>query len=145
MTLVSECITKKYATFSGRANRKEYWLFFLFSLVVPLCFLVLGDLLENVGDAGAIFGLLASLSILFFFIPVLSVGVRRLHDINRSGYWWFISLVPVIGGAWLFILTCLRGTIGPNDFGSEDGNPDLTSKQQRLEDFVRRLDRLEKN
>jgi uncharacterized membrane protein YhaH (DUF805 family) len=145
--LVLECVTKKYVTFSGRAKRIEYWLYYLFYVVSFTCFLGLDVLLDTVieFDDGSIGGVFSAIIILFLTPPFLSVHIRRLHDINKSGYWWFILFVPLIGIFWSIILSCLSGTKGANDFGSDEGNPDITSKQQRLEGFVKRLERLEKN
>ena len=142
--LVLECITKKYATFSGRANRMEYWLFFLFYMLM----IFIGGLIDGLlgtYDLEVEFFLFMFIFGSLLSIPLLSVHIRRLHDINKSGYWWFILFVPLIGYFWSIILSCLPGTKGANDFGSDDGNPDITSKQQRLEDFVKRLERLEQN
>ena len=57
--------------------------------------------------------------LLLIGLPGLSVMVRRLHDTNRSGWWYFISFVPVIGGIWLLVLMCLPGTEGRNDHGPD--------------------------
>jgi uncharacterized membrane protein YhaH (DUF805 family) len=142
--LVLECVTKKYATFSGRAKRMEYWLFFLFYMLM----IFIGGLIDGLlgtYDLEVEFFLFMFIFGSLLSIPLLSVHIRRLHDINKSGYWWFIIFVPLIGFFWSIILSCLSGTKGANDFGSDDGNPGITSKQQRLEGFVKRLERLEEN
>ena len=142
--LVLECVTKKYVTFSGRARRAEHWLFYLFFMImIPAGASI--DVLLGTYDLEGEFYLFMSLFMTLLFLPLLSVQIRRLHDINKSGYWLFIQLVPVIGFFWLIILLCLPGTKGANDFGSDDENPDITSKQHRLEGFVKRLERLEQN
>ena len=86
-------VLKKYATFSGRARRKEYWMFLLFHsiMIIGLVFLELFLLPESEG------GVVASLYLLGTFLPYLAVSVRRLHDTNWSGLWLFISLVPIVG------------------------------------------------
>src|SRR5437899_1593476 len=81
---------KKYAVFSGRARRKEYWMFFLFNLIIGL---VLG-VIEGVAGGP---GVLESLYGLAVLIPGIAVSVRRLHDTNRSGWWLLIGLIPLIG------------------------------------------------
>jgi uncharacterized membrane protein YhaH (DUF805 family) len=104
----------KYADFEGRAGRPEYWYFVLFYFLIALC---LALVLRLSGAArivqGAIFGLLA----LAFFLPQLAVSVRRLHDLNWSGWWILIALVPYLGGLVLFVAFLFPGTAGPNRFG----------------------------
>lgn len=96
---------QKYADFSGRANRAEYWLFLLVYLVVII-------VAANINSALLVVFFLASI------IPHLAVSVRRLHDTNRSGGWIFITLVPFIGDIWFLILCLLAGDDGPNQYGT---------------------------
>ncbi len=103
---------KKYATFAGRAGRKEFWMFILFNI---LAYLLAGVLDGIVGTSGLVAGLY-SLAVL---LPALAVTVRRLHDTNRSAWWLLIGLVPLIGGIWMLLLTVLEGTSGANRFGEE--------------------------
>ena len=104
---------RKYADFSGRASRKEYWLFFLGQSVIGI---VLALVL--------LFPVLYFMFLLGTIVPALAVLVRRLHDTNRSGWWLFITFVPVVGGIAMFVFLVLEGTSGDNDYGS---NPLLTS------------------
>ena len=91
---------KKYATFTGRASRSEYWYFVLFELILSLIPIV---------------GTIAAFVLL---IPHLAVLVRRLHDVGRSGWWYFIGVVPPpIGAIWLIILLALPSQQGPNKYG----------------------------
>ena len=142
VVLVLECITKKYVTFSGRATRTECWLFYLFFVMMifvgGLIDALLGTYDEDTFYFMTLFSLLLS-------VPLISVKVRRLHDINKGGHWWLINFVPVIGVIWFIVLLWIPGNKGVNDFGSDDGNPGITSKKQLLEGFVRRLERLEQN
>ena len=97
---------KKYAEFSGRASRKELWLFALFNTLV---YLVLVFIFAPVG-------------VLYAFatwLPAISVQVRRLHDTNRSGGWWWLQLLPIIGTIIVFVWTVSRGTEGDNDYGPD--------------------------
>ncbi len=103
---------RKYVAFSGRARRPEYWYWFLFSVLVSIVTTIL-DLVVFGTDTGA-FSVLASLGLL---LPGLAVTVRRLHDIDRSGAWIFIVLLPIIGVIVLFVFACLPGTLEPNRFG----------------------------
>lgn len=102
----------KYATFSGRATRSEYWWFFLFECIVCIAFILLGILLnsENIG--------LGLMGIFFIasFIPMLALRVRRLHDISKSGWWIFLGLVPYVGEFVLFIFSVM-GSDGENEYG----------------------------
>lgn len=92
-------VLKKYAVFSGRAQRAEYWYFFLFHFIFSI---VLGIVSAAIGDnINIIIGLLYSLAV---FIPGLAVMVRRLHDTNHSGWWLLALLVPLIGILGIFVL-----------------------------------------
>jgi len=101
----------KYAVFSGRASRSEYWWFALFSvlcsLVAALIGAILGRLINN---------FLHLILFLIFFLPSVSVAVRRLHDTNRSGWWWWICLVPAIGAIVLIIFLVLEPVDEGNRF-----------------------------
>jgi uncharacterized membrane protein YhaH (DUF805 family) len=103
---------KKYAVFSGRARRSEYWGFVLINFIIGVVLSVI-RLAAN-SDALVYVLLVYELAVL---IPALAVAVRRLHDSGRSGGWIFISLIPFIGPIWLLVLLLLDGTIGPNDHG----------------------------
>jgi uncharacterized membrane protein YhaH (DUF805 family) len=115
-------VWKKYAVFSGRARRKEYWMFVLFNLIAAIILMVLDNLFGTnftVGEMVLPYGFLYLIYMLAIIIPSLAVAVRRLHDTDRSGGWIFISLVPFIGGIWLLVLMCLEGTRGANRFGED--------------------------
>lgn len=106
---VVSCLNK-YVQFSGRASRSEYWYFQLFA---ALCSILIGVLVGR-GGGGDVIGAVVSLVL---FLPQLAVGVRRLHDTDRSGWWLLIMLVPLIGAIVLLVLFCLRPTPGRNRFG----------------------------
>jgi uncharacterized membrane protein YhaH (DUF805 family) len=97
---------KKYAEFSGRASRKELWLFYLFNILV---YLVLLSIFAPVGVIYA-FGT---------WLPTAAVQVRRLHDKNRSGWWYWLQLLPIIGIIIVFVWSVSRGTEGDNDYGPD--------------------------
>ncbi len=116
--LFLETLTKRYAQFSGRASRREFWGFALFSVVAALAILfVAGIMLEINESLGSIFSLLYWLFVIALVIPHLSVGVRRLHDIGKSGWWFLIVLVPLIGPIWLIILWCQASVNEDNQWG----------------------------
>lgn len=102
---------KKYAVFTGRANRSEYWLFVLVMLV--LSFLI-GFIDGMVGLDG---GLLV-IFLLALIIPNISVTFRRLHDTDRSAWWMLLSFIP-LGNFVLIIFLCFKGTEGPNRYGDD--------------------------
>jgi len=108
---------KKYAVFSGRAARKEYWLFvllFVISIVISL-FL---DIALGTFDVGSEIGLFSGLVTLGLVIPAVAVAVRRLHDMNWSGWWYLLAFVPFVSLV-LFVGFMFRGTVGPNRFGPD--------------------------
>lgn len=105
-------VLRNYITFSGRASRKEYWYFFLFNSIVAFCIGFIGGFL-GMGDT------LGNLYSLAVFLPGLAVCIRRLHDINKSGWWFLIVLIPIAGAILLIIDLCHKGTTGPNQYGSD--------------------------
>ena len=107
----------KYAVFSGRSRRMEYWYFVLFNILVSIVLGVIDALLFGTLDSGMGVGLLSGIYGLAILIPSLAVTVRRLHDIDRSGWWILIALVPLIGTIVLLVFALLEGTAGPNRYG----------------------------
>jgi uncharacterized membrane protein YhaH (DUF805 family) len=106
---------RKYADFKGRARRPEYWWWFLFNLLVSLAVAVVDLFIAGAGGPNV----LSNLVTLAFFLPSLAVGVRRLHDTDRRGWWILLWLIPLIGWIIIVVFLCQRGT-GPNRFGSDD-------------------------
>ena len=86
---------EKYADFAGRASRKEFWMFILYYYIFLIGFLVLGALIG--------FPFIVLIYILGLMIPCISISVRRLHDTSRSGWWYLIKLIPLIGTIILII------------------------------------------
>ena len=111
-----DALRSKYATFTGRARRKEYWYFVLFYV---LAFIVLAvvDGVTGTLDEEAGIGLLSAIFVLATIIPLLAVTVRRLHDTDRSGWWVLLNLIPIIGGIVLLVFTLLDSQPGANRFG----------------------------
>ena len=108
-------VLKKYAVFSGRARRKEYWYFVLFNVIIAV---VLGGVDRVIGTShGAGTGLLGSIYSLAVLLPGIAVTVRRLHDTDRSGWWLLIGLIPIIGAIILFIFVLGDSTPGENQYG----------------------------
>lgn len=113
------CVSQKFATFSGRARRQEYWLFYLDTLIVSSALSSLSISLVHNIVANVIVTTISVAWTLFILIPSLAVLVRRLHDTNRSGWWLLLFLLPIIGGIVLFVFTVLPGTVGENDYGDD--------------------------
>lgn len=109
-------VLKKYAVFSGRAQRAEYWYYFLFYLLIYIG-LVMADGITGTFSAETGMGLLSGIFALGMLIPSLSVGVRRLHDTDRSGWWLLIALIPLIGGIVLIVFMVQDSTPGENKYG----------------------------
>jgi uncharacterized membrane protein YhaH (DUF805 family) len=109
---------KKYAVFSGRSRRMEYWYFVLFNLVVYIVFSLIDALLGTFNVVQGV-GLLSGLYALAVLIPTLAVHVRRLHDIDRTGWWILISLIPLIGTIVLLVFALTPGTPGSNRYGPD--------------------------
>ena len=118
-------VLKNYATFSGRARRKEYWMFFLISALISIV-LTLLDILLGTYSMEYEAGLFSGLYSLLILIPSIAVVVRRLHDSDRSGWWILISLIPLIGVIVLFVFICLDSQPGTNRFGA---NPKEAASQ----------------
>jgi uncharacterized membrane protein YhaH (DUF805 family) len=111
-------VLKNYFVFSGRAGRKEYWMFVLFNIIFAVVAAILDNVLGiTIKDVG--YGPIYLLYALATFIPGLAVLVRRLHDTGRSGWWFFIAFVPCIGGIWLLVLAATAGDVGANEYGAE--------------------------
>lgn len=131
MTLVESlrsCLLDNFATGRGRASRSEYWWFQLCLLVAMLAWPtpfdvgVLGDM-PALPSPGSL--LVPLLVVLVLLIPASAVTVRRLHDIDKSGLWLLLGLVPLVGTLLILVYTCRHGTPGANQYGPEprDGVP----------------------
>ena len=117
---------KKYADFSGRARRSEFWLFSLFILVVEIVYCVLIRVTGldpshygTVNGVGMVLTGLLMIFLLAIIVPSLAVTFRRLHDTNRSAWWLLIVFLPAIGSLVLFVFYLLPGTAGANRFGPD--------------------------
>lgn len=117
-------VLKNYANFNGRSRRKEYWMYILFYYLFFMLVVFLDNLLEITIIENVPYGPLSIGYLLLLIIPTLAVAVRRLHDIGKSGWWMLISLVPLIGGIWFFILSVTDSQLEENIYGK---NPKLSS------------------
>jgi uncharacterized membrane protein YhaH (DUF805 family) len=116
-------VLKQYAVFSGRARRKEYWMFVLVNVIISVVLNLVVRITTNESGSSPIFwlSLLYSLAIL---LPSLAVVVRRLHDTNRNGWWILLNLVPLIGSIVLLVWLVTDSNAGENRYGP---NPKLVS------------------
>lgn len=116
--LFLEALTKRYAQFSGRASKREFWGYMLFRMVAVVAIFFVAVIMFAINESlGSIFNLLCWLFGIALFIPDLSVGVRRLHDTGKSGWWYLISVIPLIGWIWLIILWCQASVNEDNQWG----------------------------
>lgn len=113
---------KQFADFKGRACLKEYWMFVLFNTIFFLGTAILDNLLGLTSSSKAPFGMLPPIYLLVVIIPALSLTIRRLHDINKSGFFIFLIFIPFIGGVILFVLTATDGDLGDNRYGPSHKN-----------------------
>ena len=118
-------VMKQYTNFSGRARRKEYWMYVLFYSL----FLIAAMIIDNVAglcfetefmgqSMSAGYGWLYMLTALIHFLPSLSVVVRRLHDVGKSGWMYLIIFIPIIGLIWLLVLLTKDSQAGDNTYGA---------------------------
>jgi len=110
---------KRYADFSGRSRRKEYWMFILGFVIAMVVASIVEGILGMSGMVGGAYGPLTLLLILGLFIPALACQVRRFHDQDKSGWFVLLGLIPLLGGLIVLVFMCLEGTKGPNRFGED--------------------------
>lgn len=130
-TQAVKSVFSKYAVFSGRASRSEYWYFVLFNVLVGIAVGIIAACSGNVStyvdmdrmtftdNMPSWLYWFTGIYQLFIILPTLAVSVRRMHDIGKGGGWIFINFVLVIGSIWFFVLTVIAGQYGPNRFGPQ--------------------------
>lgn len=107
---------KNYVNFSGRARRKEYWMFVLFNVIIgTVCAVIDGILVATLGLPA----LVSAAYSLFVLVPGISLSFRRLHDIDKSAAWLLVGLIPLVGWIWLLVLTTQEGVRGDNRYGAD--------------------------
>lgn len=111
-------VLENYANFSGRARRAEYWWFALANVVVYVALnWVIG------GIQGTLGSLLTSLYFLAVLIPSIAVGIRRLHDLDKSGWYMLLGLIPVVGAIVLIVWAATDSQHGSNQYGVSEKYP----------------------
>ena len=127
---IKTCLVDKYATFSGRATRSEYWYVVLFGYLLALLIVFLGMIIDS---PELIIGLSTVLS-LILLVPGLAVCIRRLHDTGRSGWWYLLVLIPYIGAFALLIIFCLKSSednkYGPKPFSGKEKQSDKKGNEE---------------
>jgi uncharacterized membrane protein YhaH (DUF805 family) len=118
-------VFKKYAVFTGRARRSEYWYFTLFFILVFVA-LIFVDVFTGMYDVESGRGLTSTIFTVVSIVPSIAVGVRRMHDINKSG--WYL-LIPIYS----LILCCTDGDKGPNEYGPDPKNEEASSSSSVLD------------
>ncbi len=103
-------VVRKYAQFSGRSTRREYWTFFLINVLISIFLSFLAAMNKNASILGSLYSLV-------LLVPGIAVSVRRLHDTNRSGWWGLISLIPLIGTIILIVFLATDSDAGSNKYG----------------------------
>ncbi|HVR90974.1 MAG TPA: DUF805 domain-containing protein [Novosphingobium sp.] len=124
---------KRYADFSGRSQRMEYWLYqLMWVLVMGVCLIVMfaglpwTEMEKPDADPGPLFWVGVALAVLWYlvtFIPDIAVTVRRFHDQDQSGWMYLLKFIPYLGWIVIFVFMCLEGTKGPNRFGTDPTDP----------------------
>jgi uncharacterized membrane protein YhaH (DUF805 family) len=120
-----DVITKRYAQFSGRARRKEFWMYVLFyvigSIILGILDQILGLDFKQTSGSSTIRsgGWLETIYGLALLVPTIAVAVRRMHDKDRSGWWVLIWLIPCVGTIWFIVWQAQEGTPGDNRFGPD--------------------------
>jgi len=116
-------VFSNYATFQGRASRSEFWWFYLFMIIVntvlySIYFVGLSGSQEgSMSPLAIVGGILLAVWFLATIIPVIAVWVRRLHDSDKSGWWYLLVFACGVGGIVLLVFALLPGTPGPNKYG----------------------------
>lgn len=110
---------KRYSDFSGRSRRMEYWMFVVLNVVINVVASVVDGVLGMSGMVGGVYGPLTLLAMLALLIPGIAVGVRRLHDQDKSGWFLLLVLIPILGALVLLVFMFLEGTAGDNKYGPD--------------------------
>ncbi|RQR49382.1 DUF805 domain-containing protein [Burkholderia sp. Bp9002] len=114
-----QSVFNQYARFDGRARRAEYWYFALLTFFVSIACQLVTMVDGNATTIALLLSIVAALISLALIVPSISVTVRRLHDIGRSGWFLLIALIPIVGSIILLVWMCSRGNDGPNRFGPD--------------------------
>jgi len=112
-------VIKKYAVFNGRARRKEFWMFTLFSVIISIILSIIDRAIGTTYGANDSSGVLQSIYGLAILLPTIGVAIRRMHDTGRSGWWILISLIPCVGWIIFIVFAAQEGNAGDNQHGPD--------------------------
>ncbi|WP_328914028.1 MULTISPECIES: DUF805 domain-containing protein [unclassified Streptomyces] len=104
-------VLKKYAVFSGRARRKEYWMFFLFNIIAVVVLAIVGAVADTM--------IPYFIYVVAVIVPSLAVTMRRLHDTGKSGWFILLGFIPLVGGIIVLVFVCTEGDRGQNKYGPD--------------------------
>jgi len=110
---------KRYADFSGRSRRKEYWMFVLGLVIAFVALALVEGVLGLGGSVAGVYGPLTLILGIAIIVPSIAVQVRRFHDQDKSGWFVLLGLIPFVGGLIVLVFMVLEGTNGPNRFGAD--------------------------
>ena len=133
-------VLSQYSDFSGRASREEYWMFVLFNFLIMAVAGIFTALFidSDLEGLGYVLAVILGLYVLIMIIPSLAVTVRRLHDVGRSGWWYFISFVPYVGGIVLFIFTVSKSEQSSNEYGDIPEELDKINSKQPVKEKIKK-------
>jgi uncharacterized membrane protein YhaH (DUF805 family) len=114
-----KCALKNYRTFRGRASRSEFWYFLLFDFSVLFILVFINKFIYGESNEFNLLKFLISIIFIALILPSITVTVRRLHDINKSGWWIFLQIIPLIGPLIIYVLCALPSTNGTNKYGNK--------------------------
>jgi uncharacterized membrane protein YhaH (DUF805 family) len=120
----------KYADFEGRARRSEFWYYTLCNYIVIILLALIASAMEGYGF------ILVGIYILGIIVPSLAMVVRRLHDVGKSGWFYCVAFIPLIGGIWLLVLECTDSEIGENMYGP---NPKGIGNKTNYDDQINNI------
>jgi uncharacterized membrane protein YhaH (DUF805 family) len=124
---------RKYVIFAGRASRSEFWWWTLVSFLVSILLSLLNALLSDGGfqseDDSLVVTILSGLWTLAIFVPSIALTVRRLHDTNRSGWWYLLNLIPILGSIVVLIFTLLPSDPAGRQYDDPDDRPTPTNNK----------------
>jgi uncharacterized membrane protein YhaH (DUF805 family) len=126
-------VRDNYANFEGRARRSEYWYFVLMNVLISLGLILIYASTES----EMAFGLLG-IFLIGILTPSLAIIVRRLHDLGKSGGYFFVRFIPIVGGIWYLVLMCTDSTWGSNQYGP---NPKGMGNQNNQDDLINSIGR----
>ncbi len=111
-------VLQNYFNFSGRARRKEYWMFVLFNVIFAIV-AVIADNMIGTASRELGYGIIYGLYFLATIIPSLAVTIRRLHDTGKSGWYFLLGFIPFVGGIILLVFMVTAGDVGENKYGPD--------------------------